>query len=224
MASFRWEAPRLCDVELEELALAKAFQHVAINESMLKVLSKGEGFTSVVGNMTKKMGELLAGYLQKPDTLPAIVVVALEAVQMVMAGLSFVVGQPSARESDFEAMMVSKAAPASITRQLLNQSAFWSTASKLAKQQAVASKTLMPEVSDVRARLEKHEFTLDELPNICKRLIVWKEGLRPGLPYGNNHALSRAVLELQPLLKLSAPLGFFLASRLQNLGKEGTTL
>ena len=135
---------------------------------------------SICGDHGAEVAEMIGSLLAKREELPSLLVVALEAVQVVVGGLAFVCSLPSSDQTEFETLSNSKAGPANVTRQLLLQSSYWSGACKQARQQAVACKTLLPEIQGIEGRLQKGDVPLSEFVSVARRMVVWTEALRPG--------------------------------------------
>ena len=176
--------PHLCDVDLDAVEVAKTLQRVIVREGFLKVLAKGKSGSAMIGLMSTAVSRLLSKPILETKDMPAIMKVACTELLLISEALGVMSGAtlPKPLEA-LDGLAKSKWESAQVVSQLAQQTPFWKEAEKRAREHAVATVTLLPELKDTLSRLENGQVKYEAVPKILKRLVVWQTGLGTGVSY-----------------------------------------
>ena len=177
---FDWRAPRLQAVKLDDVSCGKVFLQAMINDAYVRLMTRGREGASYVATLSRSLLEKYAENLQG-RALPMLLEVAVRDVLSLARATLVMLGE-SAETQVLDATLGAACKPCfTVVRLLIAQQAFWRESSRRAHEQAAASVQYAPEIADAQSKLKAGTMTVEQFPAIAGKILVWKEGLQPGL-------------------------------------------
>ena len=184
---FDWKKPALRAIsKIDAIELAKAFQRLCVNEGLLRAIGRGRDASGQVGLMAKALQALLSPIVSS-KAAPTVLNMACKEVLEVSEAVMVLAGGVCADGNS----MIDKLSHTSIgkvVRHLVSQTPFWAAEEKRMRQMSVATKTFIPEITDVMASVAEESVSLEKLAEISRRMTTWHEGLGTG---GSKQGFSR---------------------------------
>ena len=133
---FNLQGPRLCDVELDSVDLARSLQRYIVDDGFLKVLTKAKSGSTILSLMAKAVRELLKKALAEHKDMESILKVVITELLLVADYLSVLCGEVLEKPQEaLDGIMKANSETADTVRNLVNQTAFWMEQQKKPKRQ-----------------------------------------------------------------------------------------
>ena len=180
---FDWQQPALSAInDLSEADLAKTFQRVTINEAFVRMLGRGQDGAGRVQSMALALKELLAPKISDAAHSTSVLGLACAEVHDVALALEVLCGAV-VQDGHLLLDKLSSNSTGKVVRHIISQTVYWKEAEKTSRQVCLASKVFMPEIEEVRQRLQAADVSLEKIPDIAQRMASWRDGLGEGSLY-----------------------------------------